>query len=273
MILDKSNQLDNSLKKSYTEYTDTKNMLSSMQKRTEGNYMSRDLLDLICSEGKCNPNDFVDTQYLCTAIAIVNKNQIEQWRFAYERLESFEYVDKSQGKTITCSAIVPGSLKSLDMMDKEGNCLYRVVLLKKNIAGFVTNAKSKAKVVVREFKYDKEKYEADKKKKAELIIKLKDLEGVIMRACQVTYSDLMLASMHMKMLRLHVESVLRWGIPPNYFACVIKPQSGKDKLLFKSLTALFAETKDIKVYGSKEEIGEAEDYYPFILIPFNSIAG
>ena len=41
--------------------------------------------------------------------------------------------------------------------------------------------------------------------------------------------------------------------------------------MLKNLITQFAETKNLKVYGSKEEIGEAKDYYLFILIPFGLI--
>jgi len=273
IILEKVNQMDNQLKKSYADFTETKNMLISYQKKSEGNYLSRDLLDVLCSEAKVNPNDFIDSHYLCTAIAILNKNQVEIWKANYEKIELFEYVDKGTSKPLTCSVVVPGSSKFLDMADKEGNQLYRVVLLRKHLPQFIASAKSKHKIIVREFKYDKVKYDGDKKKKEELSVKLKSLETAIIKSCEAIYSDMLLASMHMKSLRVHVESVLRWGIPPKYFTCIIKPALGKDKILFKNLIMQFAETKDLKVYGSKEEISESEDYYPFILVQCGAISG
>ena len=45
--------------------------------------------------------------------------------------------------------------------------------------------------------------------------------------------------------------------------------SGKEKKTIQNLIKLFTQSKDDKgMYGTKEEIGEAEDYFPFIMIPF-----
>ena len=70
----------------------------------------------------------------------------------------------------------------------------------------------------------------------------------------------------MKVVRIYIDSILRFGIPPKFFTGLIKAEKGKDKQIVKGLTELFVDDNMKEFYGSKEDLGDGEDYYPFSLV-------
>jgi len=58
---------------------------------------------------------------------------------------------------------VPGSLKSLDLMDKDKNCIYRVVAYKNQVDD-VIKALRRGGFTAREFVYNYDKFIEDEKK-------------------------------------------------------------------------------------------------------------
>jgi len=184
---------------------------------------------------------------------VTYRNQIKQWQSAYETLEEF---------------VVPRSSNYLGITDKDGNQLWTVTLFEKSVDSFITKARNQLKVYVRRVDYNVKAYEEEKKKKEELNEKIKIVEADLKKNCEIVYSALFECLMHLKILRAHIECVLRWGLPPKYFLCVIKMGSGKEKKTIQNLIKVFAgEDAEKGMYGTKEEIGESEDYFPFILTP------
>ena len=86
-------------------------------------------------------------------------------------------------------------------------------MLKKHKPQFIASAESKYKIRVRESKYDKIKYDADKKRTEELSVKLK---VAIIKFC----GDMLLGSMRMKTVGVHVISVFD-GVSTKVFCCII----------------------------------------------------
>ena len=80
--------MDNQLKKSYADSTETKHAYFFISKKIKSQ-LSLATYEMQ-SETKSNYNDFMDSHYLCKAISILNKNQTELWRASYEKLKLFE---------------------------------------------------------------------------------------------------------------------------------------------------------------------------------------
>ena len=73
------------------------------------------------------------------------------------------------------------------------------------------------------------------------------------------------AWVHLKIIRVFAESVLRYGLPVNNTTAVFKVHAGKEVQLQKSLESQFAHLKDSseKVEGEEDEEG-GEEYLPFV---------
>ena len=69
----------------------------------------------------------------------------------------------------------------------------------------------------------------------------------------------------MKFLRLYVESSLKYGTS-DYYSCIVFTSQGREQKCVSTMIKTFNDTNDEGWYGTKEELKESEDFYPFILI-------
>jgi len=92
-----------------------------------------------------------------------------------------------------------------------------------------------------------------------------------MDKCVTYFSELYQAYIHMKVLKLLIDCVMRFGIKENIIGVVVKPVNGKEKKFHQGLTKLLADPKNLQMgmYGSKEEIEDTEDYYPYAFVTVN----
>jgi hypothetical protein len=64
-----------------------------------------------------------------------------------------------------------------------------------------------------------------------------------------------------------VESVLRFSLPPNFFSCVVYPDSGREKRLQDALVRRFIrEGESPDLFGSREESEDGIDFFPYVII-------
>jgi V-type H+-transporting ATPase subunit C len=87
---------------------------------------------------------------------------------------------------------------------------------------------------------------------------------------EISFVELFIALMHLKIMRAYVDSVLRFGIPPKFVLGIYKPVKGKEKQILTSMQNEFGDEKMKFAYGSKEDTGDNEDYYPFVQISLTS---
>lgn len=102
--------------------------------------------------------------------------------------------------------IVP---RSTQMITSDGEfCLYTVTLFKKVADEFKLHAREK-KFFVREFTYNEEELAAGKNEIVKLVTDKKKQFGPLVRWLKVNFSECFCAWIHVKALRVFVESVLR----------------------------------------------------------------
>jgi V-type H+-transporting ATPase subunit C len=101
--------------------------------------------------------------------------------------------------------------------------------------------------------------------------KLNKLTGKLEKRCYYSFSELYIASIHLKVMRAYIDGVLRFGIPPKFLLTIVNAKSGHDRKILKSLTDLFSDPKVKGMYGTKEEIGDTEDFFPFVYIPISTL--
>ena len=76
--------------------------------------------------------------------------------------------------------------------------------------------------------------------------------------------------MHLKVMRVFIDGVLRFGIPPKFYIGVIKPNKGQEKLVLKRLSETFSEESMKEMYGTKEDTNDTEDFFPFVNVVLTS---
>jgi V-type H+-transporting ATPase subunit C len=254
--LQKLKAIDNDIKKQMDDLNETKNHYASFAKKEGTSLTTKDLAEEIY--GNVQKEFFVETfetEFLCTILAIVPKNKYDLFLNEYEN--------------IVPNAVVPRSLRFLNRDDRDGNQLYRFVAFNNLAESLFTESRKKG-MNLRKFTYDEKKYRDDQQKKVQLEQRLDFQKNNLGSRSYYAFSELYMALIHLKVMRVFIDGVLRFGIPPRFYIGTIFPQKGKDKNIVEALIKTFADPSMLDMYGSKEDAGDTEDFYPFVMIPITS---
>ena len=194
---------------------------------------------------------------------------------AEEERRAREEEEKRANKKLPrgCNAVVPRSATLL--ADEAEFVLFSIVALKQG-AEHYKNLLREKRYTLRPFKYDPEEDKAERERKIELGKKKKNLWNFLIRWCTTTYVEVFTAWVHLKAIRLYVESVLRYGLPYNCSAMILEPSKGKEKQLRDVLKQLYA-----KLAGNNANLttaldpnepdlsGLGSDFYSYVYLPLN----
>ncbi|KAM4694914.1 V-type proton ATPase subunit C 2 [Discoglossus pictus] len=241
-------QIDTDLKSRAVTYNNIKGNLQSMERKTVGNLLTRTLADIV------NKDDFVlNSEYLITLLVVVPKTSYSAWQKTYESLSDM---------------VVPRSTKMI-AEDAEGG-LFTVTLFRKVIDEFKMKAREN-KFIVREFYFNEREMQNEKDEIIRLAADKKQSYGPLLRWLKVNFSEAFIAWIHIKALRVFVESVLRYGLPVNFQAVLLQPNKKSMKRLRDVLNAIFrhldeaaaASMKDIAMDIPGLQMSN-QDYYPYV---------
>jgi len=246
--------IDADLRQKIMQYQEKVGQLNTLTKKEGGNLATRDLTDIL-KYPVVKPEDFVYTANITTMIAVVAKNNVELWKANYETWGDY---------------VVPQSTKLFPYEDKDGYTLWRVILWKSTVQEFVDKCRHQ-KITVREFNYSSAASGEKEKSKLELKASTEALSSKVAESCYTYFSELYQAYMHMKVLKLLIDCVMRFGIKETIVTGAIRPAVGKEKKLHQALTKLLADPKNLAMglYGTKEEIDDTEDFYPYAFVALN----
>ncbi|XP_007456981.1 PREDICTED: V-type proton ATPase subunit C 2 isoform X2 [Lipotes vexillifer] len=242
-------QIETDLKSRTAAYNALKTNLENLEKKSTGTLFTRTLSDIVSKE------DFVlDSEYLVTLLVIVPKPSYVQWQKTYESLSDM---------------VVPRSTK-LIAEDNEGG-LFTVTLFRKVIDDFKTKAKEN-KFTVREFYYDEKEIKREREEMTRLLSDKKQQYGPLLRWLKVNFSEAFIAWIHIKALRVFVESVLRYGLPVNFQALLLQPQKkSSTKRLREVLNSVFRHLDEVaaaSILDASVEIPglqlSNQDYFPYV---------
>lgn len=127
-----------------------------------------------------------------------------------------------------CEYIVPRSSKKL--FEEGDQVMVNVTMFQKVIDTFKIKCRDR-KYMVRDFQYDESTISKDSEQLKTLEQNKKDKFGPLVRWLKINFSESFMAWIHIKALRVFVETVLRYGLPVNFQAIIIKPQKKNVKKL------------------------------------------
>uniref|UniRef100_A0A8C4GTS9 V-type proton ATPase subunit C n=1 Tax=Dicentrarchus labrax TaxID=13489 RepID=A0A8C4GTS9_DICLA len=214
---------------------------------TRGSLLTRSLADIV------KKDDFVlDSEYLITLLVVVPKTAYTDWQKTYETLAEM---------------VVPRSSNLLFEDNDSG--LFSVTLFMKAIDDFKHKAREN-KFTVRDFQYNEEEMKADKEEMTRLSTDKKKQFGPLVRWLKVNFSEAFIAWIHIKALRVFVESVLRYGLPVNFQAMLLQPSKKTMKKLREVLNDLYKhlDSSAAAIIDSAMDIPglnlSQQEYYPYV---------
>mmetsp|Transcript_35206 Transcript_35206/g.51750 ORF Transcript_35206/g.51750 Transcript_35206/m.51750 type:complete len:424 (-) Transcript_35206:1290-2561(-) len=290
--------IDEELKQLSNSYGDKQAALQDAKRKKGGNLTTVDLNDVLEEKVVKNLKIF-DTEYLKTVFVAVSKSQVEvfeneiyvlggelvgyggpDWSGMPHGLgqpQNFgSQVDRHQKKG---SPVVPGSLEKV--MEDNDSVLYTVTVLKGMyeagyyegeefvpgtkidlLEAFSKILREKRYSVRENFTYDPSQQGKSAMMMEQLQVEVDNMRSGLTRWCKTHYGEAFVAWMHIKVIRVFVESVLRYGLPVDFTAVLYKVASGKEVMLVNALDKAFGET----VKGDDDP--DEEEYHDFVLIKF-----
>jgi len=150
--------------------------------------------------------------------------------------------------------VVPRS--SIKIAEDDEYDLFTVTLFQR-IAEEFTHKAREEKFIVRDFQYDENSHEKQKKEAEETIASEREQQQVIIRLAKTNFSEVFSSWVHLKALRIFVESVLRYGLPPDFTSAVIEP---KPKCQSKVEDIMMAQYGHLGgVYGQRSKKDDPKD--------------
>ncbi|ORX84615.1 ATPase, V1 complex, subunit C, partial [Anaeromyces robustus] len=255
IIVQDVNSIDSLMKSRMTKYNLIKSQLTSLQRKQTGNLSVKSLVDIV------KKDHFVYSEYLTTLIVAVPKNLVKEWYASYETL---------------CPMVVPRSSELIEQDDEFS--LFNVTLFKKVVDDF-KNACREKKFIVRDFTFDENKISQEQKDLAAINAEEKDQWQTTLRLCKANFGESFSCWMHIKALRVYVESILRYGLPPNFQPMIIKPKNKNERRVRDILAQHYAKLGEKNTEGKskkKEQIDENiqmllgdKEYYPYVSFDIN----
>ncbi|NXX92772.1 VATC2 ATPase, partial [Centropus bengalensis] len=278
-------QIETDLKTRSAAYNNIKGNLQNLEKKTVGNLLTRTLADIVHKE------DFVlNSEYLITLLVVVPKSSYVQWQKTYESLSDM---------------VVPRSTKMI-AEDAEGG-LFTVTLFRKVMDDFKAKAREN-RFMVREFYFDEKELKCEKEELMKLasdkkqqyvsstskvrqqpamvpgLLAMEQLhtaresqhsclfsQGPLLRWLKVNFSEAFVAWIHVKALRVFVESVLRYGLPVNFQAMLLQPNKKSVKRLRDVLNVVFKHLDEVAAASIMDPGMDIpglqlsnQEYYPYV---------
>ncbi|KAF8895054.1 V-ATPase subunit C family protein [Gymnopilus junonius] len=219
--------IDNALKTKLNNYNLVKGSLTQMQRKQTGNLSVRSLADVVSKD------DFIqDSEYLETVLVAVPKALAKEWNIKYERLTHM---------------VVPRSSRLIAEDDEYS--LFSVVVFRRVHDEFVQKCREN-KFIVRDFVYSEEEVMKQRQEMQMAATTEKELwacllsflweDTELLRLARTNFSESLQILVHLKVICLFVESVLRYGLPAEYMGIAIKPEPKSVKRIFSVLQSQFA---------------------------------
>jgi len=127
---------------------------------------------------------------------------------------------------------------------------------------------------VREFQYDEVALEEEKKHFEESTEREQKAKKQLTLWCKAMYGEVFRAFVHLKVIRVFVESCLRYGVPPDFQLVVMKLNNIKDeKKVRKTLAKQFDRLGSAAMFGGSEEalpsVVGGQEFYPYVFVALN----
>ncbi|OEL31987.1 V-type proton ATPase subunit C [Dichanthelium oligosanthes] len=198
-------KIEDDMKVRSAEYNTVRSQLTAINRKQSGSLAVRDLSNLV------KPEDMVTSEHLVTLLAIVSKYSQKDWMSSYESLDTF---------------VVPRSSKKL--YEDNEYALYTVTLFAKVVDNFKVRAREKG-FQVRDFEYSPEAQESRKEEMEKLLQDQEAMRTSLLQWCYASYSEVFSSWMHFCAVRVFVESILRYGLPPSFLSAVLAPSTKSEK--------------------------------------------
>ncbi|XP_017275065.1 V-type proton ATPase subunit C 1-B isoform X2 [Kryptolebias marmoratus] len=205
-------------------------------------------------------------------------NDLKARASAYNNLKgNLQNLERKNAGSLLTRSLADIVKKEDFVLDSEYLITMLVVVPKTNYADWQKTYETLAEMVVprsskftvRDFQYNEEEMKADKEEMTRLSTDKKKQFGPLVRWLKVNFSEAFIAWIHIKALRVFVESVLRYGLPVNFQTMLLQPNKKNMKKLREVLYDLYKhlDSSAAIIDASMDIPGlnlSQQEYYPYV---------
>uniref|UniRef100_A0A7N0TQM0 V-type proton ATPase subunit C n=1 Tax=Kalanchoe fedtschenkoi TaxID=63787 RepID=A0A7N0TQM0_KALFE len=245
-------KIEDDLKVRVAEYSNVRSQLNAINRKQTGSLAVRDLSNLV------KPEDIVTSEHLVTLLAVVPKYSQKDWLANYETLTNY---------------VVPRSSKKLH--EDNEYALYTVTLFSRVADNFKVKARERG-YQIREFEYSSQAQDSWNQELEKLVQEQESLRSSLLQWCYTSYGEVFSSWMHFSAVRVFTESILRYGLPPSFLACVLSPSTKSEKKV-RSILEKLCDSTSSQYWKADDETGGAAvfggdaDSYPYVSFTINLI--
>jgi V-type H+-transporting ATPase subunit C len=223
-----------------TDYSDTRSKLAAASRKNQGSLAIRPLGELVEKWG--SKNAIVDTELLVTLFVAVPVASQKEWLTTYWQINDF---------------VCPHS--STVIADDKEFVLNSVVLFKKVADDFKLGCR-KRKFIVRDFTVSEE-VTADELRA--LTQKAEQERTALLALLSQQYSLCYVAWIHIKALRVFVECMLKYGLPPRFVGVALAVDDRKEAEIRQKIAAAFPNLKN-QFSDEHHDTGALQHEFPYV---------
>lgn len=238
--------MDNDIKGKQADLTAVGSRLNAIQRKRSGNLVTRDLSDLI--KHSHYVRDEVSKEYSTKIVPyfiVVSVHREKDFLDSYERFTQF---------------VVPKSALEVPSQDKDYK-LFRILHLNaETMEDDLKTSCEQHKFTFRKFEQGGiEAARETSQEEQDLVNEQKRLTQQVIMYIKSNFSEMFVAYMHLKAIRVFVESVLWYSLPPNFQVMLIQPNERNETALRQKMAQQFQGAKCSQVVAD-----ESEDNHPYV---------
>ena len=241
-------RLEEELKLRAAEYNALKGAVSAGARKAGGSLASRDLGDILSS---APPGTLVESEHLTTLVVEVPAHSAGEWCRRYEGLAPH---------------VVPRSSRQL--ADEPDWGLHSVVLFKRTADAFRSAARD-AGWTVRDYRFDAASAAASKGDAQRLVADASASKDALAEWCRTAFGEALSSLVHLAAVRLFVESILRYGLPPAFAPVLCAPEKKAEKRVRALLAAAYARGASAHWRQREEDAAKGEEVHPYVSVTIN----
>ena len=236
-------RMEEDLRVKASEYNNLAHTIAANERKAGGNLSIRNVDDIVRDK-----RDLItSTEYLTTLLVVVTKYNLKEWINSYETIHNF---------------IVPRS--STVLSEDSDFVLVNLVVFKKYLEDIKAKLRER-RYMIKEYNMNIEPGKSEQEEKQRMEHEREHQKKRLILWCKTNFSEAFVAWIHLKAIRTFVESVLRYGLPPNFTALLVEPNKRSlEKKLLESLVGLYKHLAAPHLQFDNEEGGEK--YYPFVYL-------
>ncbi|KAG5503632.1 hypothetical protein JIQ42_05854 [Leishmania sp. Namibia] len=231
------------------EYNDTRNKLIAANRKGEGNLSVRPIRELVTLYNR-DYQCFVDTELLVTVFVAVPIAAQKEWLTTYWKIN--EYVCPQSNRVVA--------------EDKE-YVLNSIVMFRK-VMDDVKAACRKKRYVIREVEGVDDLSSADMRK---LQQKAEKERKALYTLLWQQYCTCYVAWIHLKAVRVFIEALLKFGLPPRFIAVVLQVPADKEAEIRKRIAQVYPDLTTPLANDAFIDTGALQQEYPYVSLKVTNV--